>query len=144
MQTVDVINRFDTINGNTLYWCMIIVGILWLLCLNRAVKDAIARSDNGWFIFITVLLIIFLTPVFGLPVYISIRPIGYKRDKTPRRDMIELSWVLCGNCWALQSITHQCCTKCWETLVQVCRECSQKHSSSFDYCDVCWAPNIEK
>jgi hypothetical protein len=112
--------------------------------LIRVIKDANARSSSGGFQFVSILMILFLTPIFGLPLYYACRPQGWKWDKTPRRQALLASLQVCENCHTLNSIAYTCCATCGEKLKTECRECAEWYVSSYEYCPFCGAPNIDK
>ncbi|MDR3168411.1 MAG: hypothetical protein LBU27_01235 [Candidatus Peribacteria bacterium] len=116
----------------------------WIVALIWVIKDSNARSEQLGFQFFAVIIVIVLTPIFGLPLYIACRPQGRKRDKSDRRAALLATLQTCQNCGALNPIDHTCCTRCGDVLSQTCRECGESYSRSYDYCPICGAPNIEK
>lgn len=60
-----------------LLWIMFIrvLIIIWVL------KDSIYRSSNGFFPIFSLLLVTIATPIVWLPIYLAIRPIGYKHER---------------------------------------------------------------
>ena len=122
----------------------IIIFLVWLSALIWVIKDANARSWSFWFQLLAVFLIVAFTPVFGLILYIAIRPQWWKRDKTPWRYTLFQKTQICSNCWEFNCIDHLYCTSCWEILHTTCRECETKYSSNYAYCPNCWAPNLEE
>lgn len=119
-----------------------IVAFFRIVSLIYVIKDSNARSQNMGFQFLSIIIILALTPIFWLPLYFAIRPAGFKRDRTLWRDILELKAANCSNCWSLQSITNNCCTKCWEVMKTSCRECWERYNSLDEYCLYCGAPNI--
>ncbi|MDR0607682.1 MAG: hypothetical protein LBG52_05010 [Candidatus Peribacteria bacterium] len=116
----------------------------WIVTLIRVIKDSNARSEHLGLQVFAVMMVIILTPIFGLPLYIACRPQGRKRDKSNRRTALLATLQTCPNCRALNPIDHTCCTMCGDVLHQTCRECGESYSRSYDYCPICGAPNIEK
>lgn len=137
-------NFLNIILENKVLLCVsIVVSFLWVCALIWAIKDASARSSSFGFVLLSALIVILLTPIFGLPLYIAIRPQWWKRDKAPRRDISFKTIQTCENCWIINSISHLYCTNCWEPLHTTCRECGSKYSKSYSYCPHCGAPRLE-
>ena len=122
----------------------IILFFLRLVTLIRVIKDSNARSSSFWFQFLSALLIIFLTPIFWLPLYIAIRPQWRKRDKTIWRNILFQNIQECENCWFINQVEHKYCINCWENLHTSCRECQNKYPKRYLYCPYCWAPKLEE
>lgn len=53
---------------------LVYVGVLWVALILWVTKDITNRTNNMGFQIISISMIIFLTPVFGLPLYLLIRP----------------------------------------------------------------------
>lgn len=60
-----------------LLWIMFVrvLVIIWVL------KDSVYRSSNRFFPIFSLLLVTIVTPVIWLPIYLAIRPIGYKHER---------------------------------------------------------------
>ena len=116
----------------------------WIVALIWVLKDAAARSNNLGFQFFSGVIIIILTPIFGLPLYIACRPQGFKRDKTIWRQAMMMHSQICSNCDALNPLEYSCCSECGDALKHSCRECDERYSLMCEYCPYCGAPNIEK
>lgn len=114
-----------------------IVAIIWTL------KDISARTDNSFSQLISVVFVTFLTPLFWLPLYLAIRPVYYKKDKMPRRESIMAGISFCLNCWSMNSSDNEHCVDCGEPIKTSCKQCNSKYNSSYKYCPVCGAPNID-
>jgi len=114
-----------------------IVSIIW------TAKDIISRTNNTWLQVLSILLVTFLTPLFGLPLYFIVRPVYFKRDLIPRREASALSLVNCTNCHTLNPKEYECCITCGEKLKIVCKQCNKEYPHMYAYCPSCWAPNIE-
>ena len=126
------------------FWTAITIALLRLAILIRTIKDASARSSSFWFQLLSVVLIIWFTPILWLLIYVAIRPQWWKWDKTPRRETLFQKSQICENCWEFNKIEHLYCTSCWESLHTTCRECQNKYSSSYSYCPNCGAPRLEE
>ncbi|MCX6822872.1 MAG: hypothetical protein NTX91_02650 [candidate division SR1 bacterium] len=114
-----------------------IVSIIW------TAKDIISRTNNTGLQVLSILLVTFLTPLFGLPLYFIVRPVYFKRDLIPRREASALSLVNCTNCHTLNPKEYECCITCGEKLKIVCKQCNKEYPHMYAYCPICGAPNIE-
>lgn len=133
--------------SNTKTIAIVVVWILvffWIIAIIRTAKDISARSDSSFFHIISVLLVTLLTPIIWIPLYLAIRPIWYKRDKTSWRDSCLSNSCECQNCWTLNPKEYKNCIKCWEKLITKCKECENEYPCNYYYCPNCWAPNIWK
>ena len=124
------------------FWSALIVFFLRIVALIRVIKDSNARSRSALFQILSALIVILLGPIFGVLLYIAIRPQWRKWDKTPRRDTTYHQVHSCENCWSLNDISHPYCVYCGESLQTSCRECHKKYSKSYGYCPFCGAPNL--
>ena len=125
------------------FWSAIVIFLIWLSVLIRVIKDSNARSSSFRFQLLAVFLVVAFTPIFGLMLYIAIRPQWWKWDKIPRRDNIFQKTQVCENCGELNLIQNLYCTSCWENLHITCRECQTKYSRNYSYCPNCGAPRLE-
>ncbi len=124
-------------------WSAIIIFLIWISALVWVIKDANARSSSFWFQLLSVIIVLLFTPVFGILLYIAIRPQWYKWDKTARRDTLFQDSQICENCWEFNHIDNLYCTSCGESLHTTCRECESKYSKNYAYCPNCGAPRLE-
>ena len=136
---------FSTIFQNNIrLWCAMAIFLIWISALIWVIKDANARSSSFWFQFLSAIIILLFTPIFGILLYIAIRPQWWKWDKTPRRDAIFQTTQICENCWEFNNIQNLYCTSCWENLCTTCRECENRYSKNYAYCPNCGAPSLEE
>lgn len=135
----------DSTEGNPKSIAIIIVSILIffrIIAIIRTAKDISARSDSSFFHIISVLLVTLLTPIIWIPLYLAIRPIWYKRDKTSWRDSCLSNSSICQNCWTLNPKEYKNCIKCGEKIKTKCKECNNEYPYSYRYCPSCGAPNL--
>ena len=125
------------------FFLAILVCFFWVIALIWVIKDAKARSYSFWFILLSALCVVILTPVFWIPLYVAIRPQWWRWDKTSWRDVNFLQVQICDNCGESNLIDNSCCVHCGEHLQTVCHECQKKYSKMYDYCPECWAPRLE-
>ena len=122
---------------------MIFLIFLRVIAIIRTAKDIINRTSSFSLQVISILLVTFLTPLVGLPLYFLVRPISYKRDRIPRREACASNLVPCYNCTTLNPKEYVCCIACGERLKIKCKECWNSYAHSFAYCNICGAPNID-
>jgi len=120
-----------------------VIFFLWIVALIRVIKDSTARSNSFWFQFFALLCIIVLTPIFGLPLYLALRPAKYKEEQYARKESLVLQSHYCLNCHTQNLLDHSFCTHCGDALKGECRECEELYSKNHEYCPYCGAPNIE-
>lgn len=116
---------------------------LWILCVIWVLRDAMARSNSVFYQFFSCLLVVFLTPILGLPLYLAFRPLVYRWDRGFWREALEQDIVWCPHCQGLNSPAHMMCVRCGEPIQAECKECHSHFQSSFSYCPDCWAPHLE-
>lgn len=114
-----------------------ILSIIWV------VKDISYRTNHLFYQIFCILLITFLSPLIGLPLYLVVRPAFYKKDKLAWREALLLEMNICDNCGSSNHKDNIFCVLCGEKILTDCKECKHKYNSDYDYCPVCWAPNIE-
>lgn len=136
---------FSTVFQNNIrLWGAIIIFLIRIAALIWVIKDSNARSSSFWFQLLSVIIILLFTPIFGILLYIAIRPQWWKWDKTAWRDTLFQNAQICENCWEFNQIDHMYCTSCWESLHTTCRECELKYSKNYAYCPNCGAPKLEE
>ena len=122
--------------------CIVLI-VLWIIWIIRVAKDILSRTNNSGLQMVSILLVTFLTPLLGLPLYFVIRPVYYKKDSLPWRESCALNLVTCFNCSTLNPKEYACCISCGEKLQVACKECSKSYPHVYAYCPYCGAPNIE-
>ena len=146
METLINLLWIESGESNSKAIVIIVVWLLmffWIIAIIRAAKDISARTDSTFFHIISVLFVTLLTPIIWLPLYLAIRPIWYKRDRTSWRDSCLSNSCVCQSCWTLNPKEYKNCIKCGEKLVVICKECSNEYPNEYHYCPACGAPNIE-
>ena len=132
------------LNNSIRFRIAITMFLLRFIALIWVIKDSNARSSSFGFQCMSALIIIAFTPILGLPLYIAIRPQWWKRDKTPRRDILFQQIQECENCWNVNLLDNAYCVNCGEALHTTCRECQSKYPNSYAYCPDCGAPNLNE
>ncbi len=132
------------IDGELLFVSIFILFcFFWIISIIWVAKDIWKRTNNFAFIILSILLVTLLTPVFGLLLYLAIRPVNYKYDKIPRRESLAASNIECFNCNVINPLNHVFCANCGTNLMVDCKECKKKYSVNYKYCNDCGAPNLE-
>jgi len=114
-----------------------IMGIIW------TAKDIATRTNSILLQVISIILVTIFTPILGLPLYKVIRPVSYKKDKIPRREACATGLIACYNCHTLNPREYICCINCGEHLKIKCKECGSDYPHTYQYCNVCGAPNLD-
>lgn len=117
--------------------------LVWLLCVIWVLRDASARSESIGYQIFSSLLIVFLSPLIGLPLYLAFRPLTYKWERGYWREALEQKLVMCPHCQALNAHNHKMCVWCGELLQVECKQCHADYQGHFAYCPKCGAPNLE-
>ena len=132
--------------GSSSLWVNIVaifLVFLRIVAIIRVTKDIINRTNSFSLQVISVLLITFLTPLVGLPIYFLVRPISLKTDRIPWREACAANLVPCYNCATLNPKEYECCIACGERLKIKCKQCGTTYAHSFAYCNHCGAPNLD-
>lgn len=116
---------------------LLIVLILWLSCLVWVLKDSMARSRNVWFHVLAVLLVTFLTPVVGLPVYYSIRPLFILPHKYYGAVLTHALTVSCPDCRTPVAYDHYFCHVCGADCTRKCHHCGTYYPHTYQHCFHC-------
>lgn len=119
------------------------IAFLRILCVIWVLRDAVARSNSVFYQIFSSLLVVFLTPIFGLPLYLAFRPLVYKWERRAWREALEETIVSCPNCQNLNADAHIMCVWCGEPLKVECKQCHEMFHSHFAYCPICWAPHLD-
>ena len=122
---------------------VILFVFLRIIAIIRVAKDISARTQNTFSQIMCILLVTILSPILGLPLYVILRPIHYKRDKIPRREAQAMTLLPCYNCSALNLQDNHYCTNCGEPLKLKCKKCGHSCSYNHTYCEKCWWPNFD-
>ena len=118
--------------------------LLWLTALVWVLKDSMARSNSLWFHLLSVILVTLLTPVFGLPLYLAIRPIYYHPRKYFGRNLLYALTVPCPQCQTINDKNNYYCTCCGRDLSHQCDFCGTYFAVGDDFCYHCGRSAHEK
>jgi len=131
----EVFDKFSSI-----WW--VFIAIIWIYTILWTARDIYARSDNGGFQFVCILLVIVGSPLIGLPLYLLIRPISLKDDIVGRQTLIDMESVTCGSCMRPNLTGYDHCVFCGSTLKIHCKNCKEMYPHTHRYCFKCGAPNL--
>jgi len=78
---------FDpAILSNNIFFYVIV--LFWLLVIVWVIKDSNYRSNSTGFVIFSLLLVTIGTPLVWLPLYLAIRPLGYKYEREYRKALM--------------------------------------------------------
>lgn len=72
---------WDLFSFTSTSWEFYAIIFLWLLVIVWVIKDSNYRSHSTGFVIFSLLLVTLGTPLIGLPIYLAIRPLGYKYER---------------------------------------------------------------
>lgn len=125
--------------------------IIWLAVIIWVIKDITNRTTNILFQVFSILLVVVFTPIFGLPIYLLIRPNttlfeqyyeesslenidGYDEDADIESVEIGLA---CPHCHGSIENNHKYCPHCRFELMADCISCKSPVHVSWKYCPSC-------
>ncbi len=117
---------------------------LWIAAVVWTLKDSIARTSNIWFHILAVLLVTVFTPLFGIPLYLAIRPIYYHPRKLYARAMLRSLTVQCDSCGTRNPCDHYFCLQCGDDLTVQCANCETYYPKEYLHCFHCGASKSHK
>ena len=118
---------------------VVYIAALWISLIVWVTRDAIHRSCNIFFQIIAILLNVFL-PIFGLILYLIIRPEKtmlekYHEDLEYR--LLEGGDDLCFSCVVPVKEGFSFCPQCGQELDHSCESCKKKFSRRWQICPYC-------
>lgn len=125
------------------YGIVVVFIAIWVYAGLWVLKDISNRTDNVGFQFLSVLLIVLLTWVIGLPLYFLLRPINYKHERHIGFEGLDLQTIVCSHCYRTNLTDYENCVFCWNKLKITCKNCWSKYPFNYMYCFKCGAPNID-
>lgn len=120
-----------------------VVVFVWAWSILWTTKDISARTDNIIYQLFSILVVAWLTPIIGLPLYILLRPLRYKHESDSPNDYYDLNLITCEKCENNNLKEFDFCIFCGNWLKVKCKECKNNYPKEYEYCSSCWAPNIE-
>lgn len=73
---------WDLFSFTSTSWEFYAIIFLWLLVILWVIKDSNYRSHSTGFVIFSLVLVTLATPLIWLPVYLAIRPLGYKYERS--------------------------------------------------------------
>ncbi len=167
---IDSITEFFT-NLHTIdfmKWALVYFFILWVAIIIWVTRDILSRSSSIILQFLSILLVVFLTPILGLPVYFMIRPSHKKYDEDDYEEVYEeveidedeqnnkskeevikekvekeelvasFEKIMCYNCHYHIEEDFRFCPNCEIQLLDNCKRCSKQVKTNWKICPYCW------
>lgn len=134
-------NTWEILPQNVLY---IIIGIfvfIWIYTILRVAKDISWRTKNFGLQLISILMILFLTPILWLPLYYLIRPLSREDDEL-NAELVW--WVICYHCHKINNEEFEYCVFCGEKLKIACPHCQKPIGVDYEYCPRCGKSTKDK
>lgn len=143
------------INGITpdsvIKFAIIYFFIIWWAFVIWVVKDITNRSTNIFLQFMAIVLVIFLTPIFWLPVYLLIRPRNtifekyYEEEELENEEELileedeveEAKECSCPKCGKIIKEDFHFCPYCEFELIKSCTKCEKPLKSEWKVCPYC-------
>lgn len=147
--TVDWIIKFAVLYFFIIWWAFVI----WV------VKDITNRTTNIFVQFISIVLVIILTPIFWLPIYLLIRPRNTIFEKyyeeadleeeeneevVLEEEVEEIKEYGCPKCWKLIKEDFHFCPYCEFELIKSCTKCEKNLKSDWKVCPFCWEKQVKE
>ena len=119
--------------------------IIWGAFIIWVIKDITNRTANIFVQALSIFIILFFTPLFGLPIYLLIRPRQtifeqyYEEGEFDEEDSEHLHH--CGGCGYPVEPDFHYCPKCRSELIRECHACHKTMRSDWLACPYCGAEN---
>ncbi len=121
--------------------------IIWFAVAVWVIKDITTRSTSIIVQTFSLLLIIFFTPIFWLPLYLLIRPRSTLFEQHYEENWLEnfegqseMELIPCNDCWEKIGWDAKFCPYCGSKQFDTCKECSAKMLVNWKYCTSCGTP----
>ena len=119
--------------------------IVWLACIIWVINDVTNRTTNLVTQVFAILIIVIFTPIFGLPVYLLVRPRTtlfeqyYEETSLESLETPETCFEsdVCPKCHGPVEKEHHYCPHCGEELLVACTACGASMHGSWQYCPEC-------
>ena len=127
-------NDIAWLTQNGLYVLIGIFVFIRIYTILRVAKDISWRTKNFGLQLISILVILFLTPILWLPLYYLIRPLS-REDEELYPELIW--WVVCYHCHQINNKEFEYCVFCGERLKIACPHCHKPIWVDYEYCPWC-------
>lgn len=115
--------------------------VVWLACIVWVIKDITSRTYNILVQVAAILLVICFTPIFGLPIYLLIRPkstlFEQFYEETSLSELTASTQNNCKSCDWLNIVGVKYCIHCGESLEDLCKKCRTPLSKEAKFCGEC-------
>lgn len=121
--------------------------VIWWAFIIWIVKDITNRTTNVFLQVFSILIVIFLTPIFWLPIYLLIRPRStifekyYEEEEFDEEDILEEEIVneeyACPRCGKDVKEDFQFCPYCELKLTKGCSKCGKSIKIDWKICPYC-------
>ena len=128
---------------------LVYLGVLWFALIVWVARDVVNRTNNVLFQIFAILLNIFL-PVFGLLVYLIIRPARTLLEKYYEEAEYQLlseqggTESTCSKCQKQVSQDYLFCPSCSEKLKKRCHHCRHVFPEKYELCPYCGKKGRDK
>lgn len=149
-QTTDSIGTLEKImNSSVISWVLagvvLYIAILWIAIILWVTKDITNRTNNVALQIVCISLVIFLTPIFGLVMYLIVRPgktlieryyeefeLDLINDEEQSKEVEH-----CPYCTAKTETSFNFCTVCAKEIVKHCTGCKKNVRVNWAACPYC-------
>lgn len=149
--TIEVILQSlqKVLNSNLLIFALEAViaylAVLWIAIIIWVSKDANNRTNSLLFQVFAILIVIVLTPLFGLLIYLIIRPSRTLTEKYLESIQLQIldeegkkeSMDKCPVCNEHISRDYKFCPYCAAKVQKVCSACKKMYQTNWDICPYC-------
>ena len=115
--------------------------VVWLACIIWVIKDITSRSHNIFVQVAAILLVICFTPIFGLPIYLLIRPkstlFEQFYEETSLNELTANAHNACKSCNWINIVWAKYCVHCWKLLEELCKKCWATLAKDAKFCSEC-------
>lgn len=143
-----------TIDAAIKFWLLYFF-ILWGAFIIWIIKDITNRTTNILLQVFSILVVIFLTPIFWLPIYLLMRPRRtifekyYEEDEDEEAILEEdedeeINEYPCPKCGKNVSEEFKFCPYCEFKLVKDCPKCGKQLLNDWKACPYCWNHDINE
>lgn len=122
--------------------------IIWGAFIIWVIKDITNRTTNIFIQVLSIFIILFFTPIFGLPIYLLIRPRTTIFEQYYEEEEVEESiddveeFYHCPGCNHKVSRDFKFCPKCTLELTVSCPSCKKKIHTDWALCPYCGEKDI--
>ena len=128
------------------------LAVLWIAIIIWVSKDANNRTNSLLFQVFAILIVIMLTPLFGLLIYLIIRPSRTLTEKYLESIQLQIldeegkkeNMDKCPACNEHISRDYKFCPYCAAKVKKVCSACKKMYQTNWDICPYCGKKEASK